>query len=78
MEQRKTNESVKAGLQPGVTGKEVENKEIDVDDVIHQPDFEPTALFNKIDNTGLQTNSTQPPAENDNEERDPDDQVHGK
>ncbi|MEO6255005.1 MAG: hypothetical protein ABIO79_16975 [Ferruginibacter sp.] len=84
MVQRKTNESVKAGLltesggQTGVTGKETETKETTVDEVIHQPDFEPTALFNKTDNNGgLQTNSSGERTA-DNGERDRDNQGHGK
>ena len=85
MEKHKTDESVKAGLQiendkprrkrkriplAGNNGKVVEEpKEIDVDDVVHEPEFEPTAVFNKenseVENAG------------NNEEKDADDQVHG-
>jgi hypothetical protein len=85
MEKRKTDESVKAGLQIEADNKPLrkrrkriplagnsanmeEPKEIDVDDVVHEPDFEPTAVFNK-------ENSEAP---GENEEKDPDDQVHGK
>jgi hypothetical protein len=84
MEKHKTDESVKAGLQiendkplrrkrkriplAGNNGKVEEPKEIDVDDVVHEPDFEPTAVFNK-------ENSEAP---GENEEKDPDDLVHGK
>lgn len=85
MEQRKTKKSVKAGLtteagrQPGITGKETETKETTVDEVIHQPDFEPTALFNKTGNNGLvQTNNNAERSADNNEERDPDDLVNGK
>ena len=70
MEKRKTDTSVKAGLeleaktnplrkrrkrisadknsaQRPADNNAVEPKEIDVDDVVHEPDFEPTAVFNK-------------------------------
>ena len=85
MDKRKTDESVKTGLQIEADNKPLrkrrkripiagkgnaieEPKAIDVDDVIHEPDFEPTAVFNK-------ENSEAP---GENEEKDPDDLVHGK
>ncbi len=82
MEQRKTNEGVKARLEQEANinlekekknsvGKEKDAKEIEVDDVVHEPGFEPTAVFNK--DTDKQTN-----ADSTNAEKDPDDQEHGK
>jgi hypothetical protein len=82
MEKHKTDESVKAGLQIEADGgreKKDKNgaannmqlpadKEIDADDAVHDPDFEPTAEFNK-------ENSEAP---GDHVEKDADDQVHGK
>ena len=90
MKKHKTDESVKAGLQleadtnplkknrAAHSGYDDAEEERDADEMAHEPEFEPTAEFNKQDQDDLVHRMPATKTVRDEDEADPDDLVHGK